>query len=78
VDHCRLLAVAFLASGAMKLAQPRQKLAASGMGWAEDFTADTVKGIGALEVLAALGLILPPLLASRRFWCRWPPPAWCC
>jgi uncharacterized membrane protein YphA (DoxX/SURF4 family) len=57
-----LLAVAFLASGAMKLAQPRQKLAASGMGWAEDFTAGTVKGIGALEVLAALGLILPPAL----------------
>jgi uncharacterized membrane protein YphA (DoxX/SURF4 family) len=57
-----LLAVAFLASGAMKLAQPRQKLAASGMGWAEDFTVGTVKGIGALEVLAALGLILPPAL----------------
>ena len=57
-----LLAVAFLASGAMKLAQPRQKLAASGMGWAEDFTAGTVKGIGALEVLAAVGLILPAAL----------------
>ena len=57
-----LLAVAFLASGAMKLAQPRQKLAASGIGWAEDFTAGTVKGIGALEVLAAVGLILPAVL----------------
>jgi uncharacterized membrane protein YphA (DoxX/SURF4 family) len=57
-----LLAVAFLASGAMKLAQPRQKLTASGMGWAEDFTAGTVKGIGALEVLAAVGLILPAAL----------------
>ena len=57
-----LLAVVFLASGAMKLAQPRQKLAASGMGWAEDFTAGTVKGIGVLEVLAAVGLILPAAL----------------
>jgi hypothetical protein len=54
-----LLAVAFLASGAQKLAQPRQKLVASGMGWAEDFTVGTVKGIGALEVLAAVGLIVP-------------------
>jgi uncharacterized membrane protein YphA (DoxX/SURF4 family) len=57
-----LLAVAFLASGAMKLAQPRQKLAASGMRWAEGLTAGTVKGIGALEVLAAVGLILPAAL----------------
>jgi hypothetical protein len=54
-----LLAVTFLASGAQKLAQPRQKLVASGMGWAEDRTVGTVKGIGALEVLAAVGLILP-------------------
>ena len=56
-----LLAVTFLASGAQKLAQPRQRLVASGMGWAEDLTAGTVKGIGALEVLAAVGLILPAL-----------------
>jgi uncharacterized membrane protein YphA (DoxX/SURF4 family) len=57
-----LLAVSFLASGAQKLAQPRQKLVASGMGWAEDFTVGAVKGIGALEVLAAAGLILPGAL----------------
>jgi DoxX-like family len=54
-----LPAVAFLASGAMKLARPGQKLAASGMGWAAGFTAGTVTGIGALEVLAAAGPILP-------------------
>jgi DoxX-like protein len=54
-----LLAATFLASGVQKLAQPRQKLVASGMGWAEDLTVGTVKGIGALEVLAAVGLILP-------------------
>jgi uncharacterized membrane protein YphA (DoxX/SURF4 family) len=57
-----LLAVSFLASGAQKLAQPRQKLVASGMGWAEDFTVGAIKGIGALEVLAAAGLILPGAL----------------
>ena len=54
-----VLAVAFLASGLMKLAQPKKKIVDSGMGWAEDFSDGAVKGIGALEVLGALGLILP-------------------
>ena len=54
-----VLAVAFLGAGLMKLAQPRKKLADSGMGWTEDFSDGAVKGIGALEVLGALGLILP-------------------
>ena len=54
-----LLAFAFLAAGAMKLLQPRAELAASGTGFAADFSNGAVKGIGALEVLAALGLILP-------------------
>jgi uncharacterized membrane protein YphA (DoxX/SURF4 family) len=57
-----MLAVAFLASGAMKLALPKEKLAAFGMGWVEDFSAGTVKAIGTLEVLAAVGLILPAAL----------------
>ena len=57
-----LLALAFLAAGAMKLAQPRTKLAASGMAWAGDSSDGAVKGIGALEVLGALGLVLPAAL----------------
>jgi uncharacterized membrane protein YphA (DoxX/SURF4 family) len=57
-----LLALLFLAAGTMKIAQPKAKLAASGQGWAEDFSDGTVKGIGGLEVLAALGLVLPALL----------------
>ncbi len=57
-----LLAVASLASGAMKLARPKEKLAALGMGWVEDSSAGTVKAIGTLEVLAAVGLILPAAL----------------
>jgi uncharacterized membrane protein YphA (DoxX/SURF4 family) len=57
-----LLAAAFLASGLMKIAQPKEKLAASGMGWTEDFSAGMVKTIGALEILAAVGLVLPALL----------------
>jgi uncharacterized membrane protein YphA (DoxX/SURF4 family) len=58
-----LLAAAFLAAGGMKLAQPKEKLAASpNMAWAEDFSPGMLKTIGALEVLAAVALILPALL----------------
>ena len=57
-----LLAVALLAGGFVKLVQPKEKLIASGLGFAEDFSAGAVKAIGALEVLAGIGLILPALL----------------
>jgi uncharacterized membrane protein YphA (DoxX/SURF4 family) len=58
-----LLAVAFLASGAVKLLLPKEKLVATAPGgWAGDFSAGTVKAIGALEVLAAVGLVLPAVL----------------
>jgi len=57
-----LLAVAMLGSGLMKVLQPKEKLAASGMAWTEDFSAGNVKLIGALEVLAGIGLILPAAL----------------
>ncbi|WP_248964722.1 DoxX family protein [Sphaerisporangium perillae] len=57
-----LLALAFLAAGLMKISQPKEKLAASGMAWAEDFSPGVVKAIGALEILGALGLILPAVL----------------
>ncbi|WP_371673897.1 DoxX family protein [Streptomyces sp. NBC_00289] len=53
-----LLAAGMLAAGAGKLAQPYEKTAES-MAWAKSFSAVQVKAIGALEVLAALGLILP-------------------
>lgn len=57
-----LLAAAFLASGAMKLLQSKEKLAGFGLAWTEDFSARTIKVIGVLEVLAAIGLIIPPVL----------------
>ena len=55
-----VLAVAFLAAGAGKLAQPREKLLER-MAWAEDFSSTQVKLIGAVEVLGAIGLVLPAL-----------------
>ena len=55
-----VLALAFLAAGAGKLTQPREKLVER-MAWAEDFSPGTIKLIGAVEVLGAVGLVLPAL-----------------
>ena len=59
-----VLAVAYLAGGGGKLIVSKEKIAAAGPSgrWVEDFSAGTVKAIGALEVLAALGLVLPAAL----------------
>jgi hypothetical protein len=57
-----LLSAAFLGAGALKLATPREQLVAKGQGWAGELSDGQVKGIGALEVLGALGLVLPGLL----------------
>jgi hypothetical protein len=53
-----LLALAFGAAGVIKATQPHEKLVAS-MGWAGDYSPGFVKFVGVVEVLAALGLILP-------------------
>jgi uncharacterized membrane protein YphA (DoxX/SURF4 family) len=58
-----ILALAFLAAGSMKLARPKEALVSSGMGYAEDFSGTQLKLIGLVEVLGAIGLILPLLLS---------------
>lgn len=58
-----LLAAFFLLAGLTKLAKPKARLLESpSMGWAEHFPPGLIKLIGALEVLAAVGLILPAVL----------------
>ncbi|WP_020576986.1 DoxX family protein [Actinopolymorpha alba] len=59
-----LLAVAFLVSGIGKLIVPKEKMAAMGAAsrWVEDFSPGALKAIGAVEVLGAVGLILPAAL----------------
>ncbi len=58
-----LLAAVYLFAGVGKLFVPKEKLAAApGGGWVNDFSPGAVKGLGALEVLAAAGLILPAAL----------------
>jgi uncharacterized membrane protein YphA (DoxX/SURF4 family) len=55
-----LLAALYLAAGGMKLVTPREKLLENpNMGWTADFSDAGVKGIGAVEILGAIGLILP-------------------
>ena len=53
-----LLAVAFLAAGLMKITSKHDALAEK-QPWVGDFSDGQVKGIGVVEVLGALGLILP-------------------
>lgn len=53
-----LLAVAFLMAGAMKVMQPKEKMQEK-MAWVEDFSQNQIRTIGILEVLGAIGLILP-------------------
>ena len=56
------LAVVFLVASSTKLFVPKEKLA--GMGgaaskWVNDFSPGALKAIGVLEILAAVGLIVP-------------------
>jgi uncharacterized membrane protein len=55
-----LLAVAFLAAGLMKITGKREQMIER-MPWVADFSQGQVKAIGAVEVLGAIGLILPAL-----------------
>lgn len=59
-----LLAVMFLMAGMMKIGQSKDGLKEKGggrMDWVDDLSAGNIKLIGILEVLGALGLILPQL-----------------
>lgn len=53
-----VLGLAFLAAGGMKLAQPVGELAAR-MPWVTDVPALLVRFVGLVEVLGAVGLLLP-------------------
>ena len=53
-----VLAVAFAAAGLIKITGKREQLLER-MPWVADFSQGQVKAIGVVEVLGALGLILP-------------------
>ena len=56
-----ILAFAFAAAGLMKLARSNQQLVDAGMPWVADASPAFVNSIGAVEILAAIGLIVPAL-----------------
>jgi uncharacterized membrane protein YphA (DoxX/SURF4 family) len=60
------LAAMFALAGVMKSTQPKEKLLAN-LPWVEDFSANTVKFIGVMELLAAIGLILPAVTGIATF-----------
>jgi uncharacterized membrane protein YphA (DoxX/SURF4 family) len=58
-----VLAAVFLLAGGNKLFIPREKLAkAPGGGWVNDFSAGFIKVLGAVEIVGAIGLIVPAAL----------------
>ena len=59
-----LLAAAYSFGGGGKLLLSKERIAAFGASsrWVEDFSSGGVKAIGAVEILAAVGLILPAAL----------------
>ena len=57
-----LLAGVYLVAGGLKIVRPREQLVASGrLDWMKDNSDAAVKAVGAVEILGALGLILPGL-----------------
>ncbi len=59
-----LLTLVFLMSGFMKISKSKdeiKKIGGKQMIWVDDVSANTIKLIGIVEVLAAIGLILPQL-----------------
>jgi hypothetical protein len=55
-----LLAAVYLAAGGLKLLRPREVLVASGnLEWMKDSSDAGVKAVGLVEVLGAVGVVLP-------------------
>ncbi|MFV0430335.1 MAG: DoxX family protein [Arachnia sp.] len=53
-----LLAAVYISAGVIKTARPKPQLMES-LPWTEDASPASIKAIGALEALGAIGLILP-------------------
>lgn len=62
-----VLAVVFLGSGLSKVATPYEKLRTNpNLGYVNDFSSRQIKAIGAVEVLGAVGVILPWVVNVAR------------
>lgn len=62
-----VLALAYLATGGLKVVRSREKLVATGnFDWMKNSSDLAVKAIGAVEILGALGVILPDLTGIAK------------
>lgn len=57
-----LLAAMFLLAGVMKVATPKEKLESTIMVWSKGWSRPQLQALGAVEILGAIGLILPRAL----------------
>lgn len=57
-----VLAALFLLAGVMKIAMPKEKLLST-MAWSETWSKPQLGALGTVEVLGAIGLILPRALS---------------
>lgn len=62
-----LLAFVYLVAGGLKVLRPREQLVASGrLDWMKDHSDAAVKAVGAVEIVGALGVILPEATGIAR------------
>lgn len=61
-----VLAAFFLVMGGMKLTKDKSVLTKK-VTWAEDYSSGTIKMIGFLEVLGALGMLIPQFIGVEEF-----------
>lgn len=57
-----IMVALFLPAGLLKLFSPYEKIVNGPWPWAGDFSPLTIKAAGTLEVLACIGLVVPPLV----------------
>jgi uncharacterized membrane protein YphA (DoxX/SURF4 family) len=63
-----ILVLVFLVAGTMKLTKSKEALAQNPrMAWTESFDPKLLKTLGALEILGALGLIVPAITGIATF-----------
>jgi uncharacterized membrane protein YphA (DoxX/SURF4 family) len=63
-----LIALMFAMAGFMKLSKPKEELKKQGsMAWVSDVSSSNLKLIGALELLAAIGLIVPQVTGIQSW-----------
>jgi hypothetical protein len=62
-----LLAFVYLTAGGLKVIRAREQLVATGrLDWMKDHSDAAVKAVGAVEILGALGVILPEATGIAR------------